>query len=73
MTLFLLLGKRPTESVIEKRKLAEFPALTLETLASGEFTDGVATYFDDTVPCRDTFKQWTSNLSRCAGSGRTTW
>ena len=67
VTLFLLLGKRPTESVIEKRKLAEFPALTLETLASGEFTDGVATYFDDTVPCRDTFKQWTSNLLALRG------
>ena len=50
ITLFLLVGKRPTESLIEKRKLAAFPKLTVSSLFSGEFTDGVSDYFDDTVP-----------------------
>lgn len=67
ITLFLLLGKRPTESVIEKRELAEFPSLTAESLLSGKFTDGISDYFNDTVPCRDTFKKWTSNLLSLRG------
>lgn len=62
ITLFLLVGKRPTESLIEKRKLAAFPKLTVSSLFSGEFTDGVSDYFDDTVPGRDIFKKWTSAL-----------
>lgn len=67
ITAFLLFGKRPTESQIEKRKLAEFPKLTVETLTSGEFTDGVSSYFNDTVPLRDTFKKWTSSLLSLRG------
>ncbi|MBQ9413739.1 MAG: hypothetical protein IJU16_01270 [Clostridia bacterium] len=56
LTLFLLVFPRSTVSQIEKRDLATFPALSLESLLSGEFTRGVTEFYDDTVPFRDAFK-----------------
>lgn len=53
----LLLPLRPTESIMEKRKLTEFPAFSVESLASGEYTKGIDTWFADTFPLRDKFFQ----------------
>ena len=49
-----LLPLRPTESVVEKRKLAAFPAFSFEALFSGDYFDGISAWFSDTVPFRDT-------------------
>ena len=56
IALFLLVFPRSTESQIEKRKLASFPQFTFGSYFSGEFTKGVAEFYDDTVPFRDSFK-----------------
>lgn len=53
----LLLPLRPTESPMEKRKLTEFPTVTVESLATGEYTQGIDTWFADTFPLRDMFFQ----------------
>ena len=39
----LIIPLRPTESMREKRRLAEFPKLTAKTLLDGDFFDGVST------------------------------
>ena len=54
--LFLMFFPHSTESQIEKRKLAQFPEFSLQSYFSGEFTKGVSTFYDDTVPYRDSFK-----------------
>ncbi len=56
IAVFLLVFPRSTESQIEKRKLAEFPAFSLQDYFSGAFTSGVTKFYDDTVPYRDEFK-----------------
>lgn len=56
VTLFLLIFPRSTVSQIENRNLATFPKFSFESYFSGEFTSGIATYYDDTVPFRDFFK-----------------
>ena len=61
----LLLPLRPKESVMEKRTLTEFPKFSWETLASGEYTAGIDTWFADTFPLRDKFFQlnnWVESL-----------
>ena len=54
--LFLLVFPRSKVSEIENRNLAKFPKFTLSSYFSGEFTSDVATWFDDTVPFRDSLK-----------------
>ncbi len=44
---------RPTESEVERRKLAEFPKMTLSSFLSGEFTEGINLFFADTFVFRD--------------------
>lgn len=43
----------PKTSEAEKRDLAEFPAFTVQALASGDYFDGINTWFADTFPFRD--------------------
>lgn len=56
ISIFLLVFPRSKESQIEKRKLATFPPFSFSSYFSGEFTKGVAEFYDDTVPFRDSFK-----------------
>ena len=44
---------RPEESETEKRKLTEFPAFTLESFLSGEFTEQVSLWYADSFPGRE--------------------
>ena len=44
---------RPTESEVEKRKLAEFPKFSLSALVSGDYTEGINKFFADTFFMRD--------------------
>ncbi len=58
-TLFLLfvvafiIPLRPATSVIEKRELAKFPELSVQSLLSGDYFDGISTWFSDTFPGRE--------------------
>ncbi len=49
----LLIPLRPTKSVNEKRKLAQFPKLTATSLWNGEFFSDTATWYTDTFPMRE--------------------
>lgn len=49
----LIIPLRPTESVSEKRKLAEFPKLTFASLKSGDFFDGFNNWYSDSYPGRE--------------------
>lgn len=65
--LFLLVFPRSTVSQIEKRELATFPDFTLSSYLSGEYTADIATYFNDTVPFRDSFKRLGTQLTGLMG------
>ena len=56
IALFLLVIPRSKVSYIEKRELAEFPKFSFSSLFSGEFTEQLGNYYNDTVPARDSFK-----------------
>ena len=58
---------RPTESEVEKRKLAEFPRLTFESLMSGDFTEGINLYFADTFLLRDSVVALSKKLDSLKG------
>lgn len=49
----LIIPLRPKESVSEKRKLAEFPKITFESLKSGDFFDGFNNWYSDSYPGRE--------------------
>ena len=67
ITVALLVLERPTVSYTEKRPLAEFPEFSFEKLFSGEYTDGITEWFDDTVPWRDGFKDISANIIKNMG------
>ena len=46
---------RPATSETEKRELTDFPAFTVESFLSGEFTDQVSLWYADTFPGREGF------------------
>ena len=62
-----MMGKREKESPSENRKLAEFPKFSLSSLFSGEFTNGITTYFTDTIPGREKFKGFSAGFTECFG------
>lgn len=66
-TVLLLVLPRSTRSMIEKRDLATFPEFTLESYFSGDFTAGVATFYDDTVPDHDGLKNLGNSFKRLFG------
>ncbi|MBO5103689.1 MAG: hypothetical protein J6B74_01320, partial [Ruminococcus sp.] len=53
---YLLFFKRDTVSHEENRNLTKFPEFTVESYLKGEYTEGIANYYDDTVPNRSFFK-----------------
>lgn len=58
---------RPTESEVEKRRLAEFPKFSLSSLASGEFTEGINSFFADTFIGRDKIVSLSKKLDTLRG------
>ncbi|MDE5557825.1 MAG: hypothetical protein K2J32_09110 [Ruminococcus sp.] len=58
---YLLFLKRDTVSHEEKRKLTKFPEFTVDSYLSGDYTEGIADYYDDTVPNRSFFKTLIAN------------
>ncbi|MBR2583351.1 MAG: hypothetical protein IKD61_08145 [Oscillospiraceae bacterium] len=63
----LIIPLRPTESMREKRRLAQFPELTVKTLFSGDFFDGVSTWYSDTFPGRETWLDVATVLNNSHG------
>lgn len=60
IVIFLIAGlilKDEDISKSERRKLAQLPALSLESIASGEFMSGFETYSVDQFPARDSFRR----------------
>lgn len=49
----LLFFLRPATSNVEKRKLTEFPSLTLASFLDGSFFTNVSLWYSDTYPMRD--------------------
>ena len=58
---------RPTESEVEKRKLAEFPSFTLSSFLSGDFTEGINRFFADTFLFRDTIVSVSKKMDSLRG------
>lgn len=54
-TVLFTMLPRSTFSALEKRELATFPPLTLDSLAKGFFTNSVSQWFSDSEPYRDNF------------------
>lgn len=67
VSLFLLVFPRSTVSQIEKRELATFPEFSLESYFSGAYTAGIATFYDDTVPYHDSFKNMGNQMKSAFG------
>ena len=49
----LLTFLRPTESVVEKRELTEFPKFTFKGFLDGSWFSGIDTWYADTYPLRE--------------------
>lgn len=62
IALFVWVFPRSEKSEIENRKLTEFPSFTFEDYFSGKFTAGINTWFTDTTPFRDDFKNMGNNF-----------
>lgn len=58
---------RPTESEVEKRKLAEFPKFSFSSLTSGDFTEGINSFFADTFIGRDSIVALSKKLDTLRG------
>jgi len=59
---------RPSESLTEKRTLAQFPKFTFSSLFSGEYFSGVSAWFSDTVPYRDDLTALNAKLQHLLGT-----
>ena len=59
---------RPAESETEKRELTKFPAFTVESFLSGEFTDQVSLWYADTFPAVRGSSSPTTGSSPCSVS-----
>ena len=64
---FILID-RPEMSQTENRMLATFPDLSLSSLFSGEFTAGIDTWYTDTIPGREAFKDYVAKVRGMFGS-----
>lgn len=58
----LLVFDHPTKSESENRELEKFPKFSFEALKSGEFTMGLSSYFNDTVPFRESLVSVNSKI-----------
>lgn len=59
---------RPTVSNSEKRELAKFPAFSWESLVSGDYFDGISTWFSDTFPGREGWLALAGDMKALHGS-----
>lgn len=59
---------RPTYSETEKRELTQFPKLSLNSLLTGDFFDGINLWFADTFPFRDQLMTFNGYFTDVFGS-----
>lgn len=64
LTLCMWFAPREEISEAERRKLAQFPTLTGESVLSGRFMSGFETFTQDQFPMRDGFRRLKSVFSR---------
>lgn len=57
MTAIFNIMPRSKVSMLEKRELAQFPEITVDSLLSGKFTKGISSWYSDTEPYREQFMQ----------------
>lgn len=69
MAVSLIIPLRPTVSESEKRELAKFPKFSVAALVSGEYFDGIDTWFSDTFPFRETLTNVNTKLTSWYGFG----
>ncbi len=67
LSILLLVIPRPKESQLEKRPLATIPQFTVSGFTSGEFTHGITTAYDDTIPFRDSLKNLNNSMKTLFG------
>lgn len=63
----LVIMQRPTESMIEQRKLAVLPEFTYEDFIDGTYTKGVSNFYNDTIPYRDELKKVAAGIKSLYG------
>jgi hypothetical protein len=63
----MLLLERPTVSESENRALAKKPDFSVDGYLDGSYTNGMAEYYNDTVPFRELFKGITGTLRQYMG------
>lgn len=63
----MIVLERPTVSMEENRTLAKMPEFSVEDYLNGKFTNGVAEYYNDTVPMRSAFKNMAQNFRKYMG------
>lgn len=63
----LIIPLRPKESEIEKRELTKFPKFTISSFLSGEFLNGISTWYADTFPFREGLMTANSKLKGLYG------
>lgn len=63
-TLMLFFGEKEEYSYSERRQLKKFPAVTKNTLETGEFTKDLEEYSLDHFPFRDIFRGWKTFCGR---------
>lgn len=63
----MIVLERPTVSAIENRNLATMPSFSMDSYLNGEYTAGVANYYNDTIPFRETFKNLTASFRQHFG------
>ena len=62
MALCFILIDRPEMSKTENRMLATFPNFSAEAFFSGSYTSDIDTWYTDTLPGRETFKDYVSKV-----------
>lgn len=67
VTLFLIVFPRSEVSQIENRNLAQFPKFSFSSYFSGAYTSDIATWYDDTVPFHDGFKNMSNTIKNMFG------
>ncbi|MCC8068173.1 MAG: hypothetical protein LIO71_00160 [Ruminococcus sp.] len=63
----MILLERPTVSESENRNLAKFPTFSVDALLDGSYAEDITTWFDDTVPFRDVFKDISAKFRSILG------
>lgn len=63
----MIVIKRPKISDTENRTLAKWPSFSFSDYFSGEYTSGIENFYNDTVPGREKFKEWTADIRSLFG------